>query len=95
MIDCGVKVQWAATSADPRDLLPDEADLYVLELSVPTERAETLGLRLATVLNIAPTGSLCDLKRLPPRKARYFQEGLQVVANRDDPLTVLCPIQYP
>ncbi|GIR68893.1 MAG: hypothetical protein CM15mP74_01440 [Halieaceae bacterium] len=80
------------------DLLPDEADLYVLELSsFQAERAETLGLRLATVLNISADhldryATLSDYHRA---KHAIFRRVSQVVANRDDPLTVpLVSIQY-
>ena len=89
---CGVKVAVGGNLGRPAlDLLPDEADLYVLELSsFQLERAETLGLRLATVLNISADhldryATLSDYHRA---KHAIFRRVSQVVANRDDPLTV-------
>ncbi|MDP6187623.1 MAG: Mur ligase family protein, partial [Pseudomonadales bacterium] len=52
---CGVKVAVGGNLGRPAlDLLADEPELYVLELSsFQLERSETLGLALATVLNIS------------------------------------------
>ena len=73
------------------DLLADNADYYVLELSsFQLERAEALGLEVATVLNV----SADHLDRYPSfreyhrAKHRIFRQAKRVVANRDDPLTV-------
>jgi UDP-N-acetylmuramoylalanine--D-glutamate ligase len=71
------------------DLLDDEAELYVLELSsFQLERSSRLEPAAATVLNISPD----HLDRYPgldayaEAKRRVFRgDGLQVI-NRDDPL---------
>ena len=73
------------------DLLADEPELYVLELSsFQLERSEALGLNLATVLNVSADHldrytSLTDYHRA--KHAIHKQVG-HVVANRDDPLTI-------
>ena len=89
---CGVKVSVGGNLGRPAlDLLVDEPDLYVLELSsFQLERSEVLGLDLATVLNISADhldryASLTDYHRA--KQAIHKQVG-HVVANRDDPLTI-------
>ena len=89
---CGVKVSVGGNLGRPAlDLLVDEPDLYVLELSsFQLERSEVLGLDLATVLNISADhldryASLTDYHRA--KHAIHKQVG-HVVANRDDPLTI-------
>ena len=89
---CGVKVAVGGNLGRPAlDLLADEPELYVLELSsFQLERSETLGLALATVLNISADhldryASLMDYHRA--KHAIHKQVG-HVVANRDDPLTI-------
>ena len=89
---CGVKVAVGGNLGRPAlDLLADEPDLYVLELSsFQLERSETLGLALATVLNVSADhldryASLTDYHRA--KHAIHKQVG-HVVANRDDPLTI-------
>ena len=97
---CGVKVSVGGNLGRPAlDLLADKPELYVLELSsFQLERAETLGLALATVLNISADhldryASLTDYHRA--KHAIYKQVG-HVVANRDDPLTIpLVPEETP
>jgi UDP-N-acetylmuramoylalanine--D-glutamate ligase len=97
---CGVKVAVGGNLGRPAlDLLADEPELYVLELSsFQLERSETLGLALATVLNISADhldryASLTDYHRA--KHAIYKQVG-HVVANRDDPLTIpLVPEETP
>ncbi len=97
---CGVKVSVGGNLGRPAlDLLADEPELYLLELSsFQLERSETLGLALATVLNISADhldryASLTDYHRA--KHAIYKQVG-HVVANRDDPLTIpLVPEETP
>lgn len=97
---CGKKVSLGGNFGRPAlDLLADEADCYVLELSsFQLERAEPLGLSVATVLNV----SADHLDRHPSMAAyhqskhRIFRGVTGVVANRDDPLTVpLLPEDVP
>ncbi len=72
------------------DLLDDEVELYVLELSsFQLERAGHLGLALATVLNMSPDhmdrhGSM---PAYHTAKHRIFLDCEAVVFNRDDPLS--------
>jgi UDP-N-acetylmuramoylalanine--D-glutamate ligase len=72
------------------DLLDDSRELYILELSsFQLERADELGLSLATVLNISADhmdrhGSL---PRYHLAKHRVFRGCRAVVFNRDDPLS--------
>ena len=87
---CGVKVAVGGNLGRPAlDLLADEPDLYVLELSsFQLERSETLSLALATVLNVSADhldryASLTDYHRA--KHVIHKQVG-HVVANRDDPL---------
>ena len=97
---CGVKVAVGGNLGRPAlDLLADEPELYVLELSsFQLERSEALGLDLATVLNISADHldrytSLTDYHRA--KHAIHKQVG-HVVANRDDPLTIpLVPEETP
>ena len=97
---CGVKVAVGGNLGRPAlDLLADEPELYVLELSsFQLERSETLGLALATVLNISADhldryASLTDYHRA---KHAIYKQGGHVVANRDDPLTIpLVPEETP
>lgn len=72
------------------DLLDDENEIYVLELSsFQLERAQSLNLAAATVLNVSPDhldrhGSLPAYHQA---KHRIFRGALAVVVNRLDPLT--------
>ena len=92
MSACGRSVSVGGNLGRPAlDLLDDQADLYVLELSsFQLERAEALGLSVAAVLNV----SADHLDRYPSMPAyhrakhRIFMSAAQVVANRQDPLTV-------
>ena len=81
------------------DLLEDEADCYVLELSsFQLERAEPLGLTVATVLNVSADhlDRHTSLAAYHRSKHRIFRGVTQVVANRDDPLSVpLLPEDVP
>jgi UDP-N-acetylmuramoylalanine--D-glutamate ligase len=73
------------------DLLADGADYYVLELSsFQLERAEALGLEIATVLNISADhlDRYPSLKEYHRAKHRIFRGAKKIVANRDEPLTV-------
>jgi UDP-N-acetylmuramoylalanine--D-glutamate ligase len=89
---CQVKVAVGGNLGRPAlDLLDDEPDLYILELSsFQLERSEAMGLQLATVINITADhldryASLSDYHRA---KHAIFKKVGHVVANRDDPLTV-------
>ncbi len=73
------------------DLLADERELYVLELSsFQLERSDSLGLDVACVLNISADhidrhGSL---PRYHQAKHRIFRGCRHAVVNSDDPLTI-------
>ena len=73
------------------DLLAPERELYVLELSsFQLERAGSLGLAVATVLNVSADhldrhGTMPAYHRA---KHRIFQGCRAAVVNRDDPLTI-------
>lgn len=89
---CEVKVAVGGNLGRPAlDLLDDQPDLYILELSsFQLERSEAMGLQLATVLNISADhldryASLSDYHRA---KHAIFKKVGHVVANRDDPLTI-------
>lgn len=89
---CNVKVAVGGNLGRPAlDLLDDQPDLYILELSsFQLERAEAMGLRLATVINVSADhldryASLSDYHRA---KHGIFKKVGHVVANRDDPLTI-------
>lgn len=73
------------------DLLADERQLYVLELSsFQLERAGELGLAVATVLNVS-ADHLDRHGSMPAyhaAKHRIFRGCDKVVVNRDDPLTI-------
>jgi UDP-N-acetylmuramoylalanine--D-glutamate ligase len=72
------------------DLLDDAVACYVLELSsFQLERAEPLGLAVATVLNLTPDhldrhGSMATYQQA---KHRIFRGARSVVSNSQDPLT--------
>ncbi len=72
------------------ELLADDKDLYVLELSsFQLESVATLGAEVATVLNVSPDhmdryASLLDYHRA---KHRVFKGTRQIVVNRDDYLS--------
>ncbi|MDJ0877829.1 MAG: UDP-N-acetylmuramoyl-L-alanine--D-glutamate ligase [Halieaceae bacterium] len=72
------------------DLLDDEAELYVLELSsFQLERAGKLGLSLATVLNMSPDhmDRHHNMQAYHAAKHRIFLNCGAVVYNREDPLS--------
>ena len=73
------------------DLLSDERQLYVLELSsFQLERSRKLGLTVATVLNVS-ADHLDRHGSMPAyhgAKHRIFQGCDKVVVHRDDPLTI-------
>lgn len=89
---CGLNVAVGGNLGLPAlDLLADDLDFYVLELSsFQLERAQTLGLRLATVLNISADhlDRYANLNDYHRAKHMIFRQVRQVVANRDDPLTI-------
>ncbi len=97
---CDIKVAVGGNLGRPAlDLLADKPDLYILELSsFQLERSESLGLRLATVLNLSADhldryASLNDYHRA---KHAIFKQVGHVVANRDDALTIpLLPEDIP
>jgi len=72
------------------DLLDDDKDLYVLELSsFQLETIDRLGAEVATVLNVSPDHmdrheSILDYHRA---KHRVFKGTRQIVVNRDDYLS--------
>ncbi|QIB67716.1 UDP-N-acetylmuramoyl-L-alanine--D-glutamate ligase [Kineobactrum salinum] len=73
------------------DLLAPECELYVLELSsFQLERAGSLGLAVATVLNISADhlDRHGTLPRYHQAKHRIFRGCRKAVANPDDPLTL-------
>jgi UDP-N-acetylmuramoylalanine--D-glutamate ligase len=73
------------------DLLQDSRELYVLELSsFQLERAGTLGLEVATVLNVSADhlDRHRSMLRYHQAKHRIFRGCKKVVLNADDPLTV-------
>ncbi len=73
------------------DLLAEERELYVLELSsFQLERAGDLGLAVATVLNISADhlDRHGTLPRYHQAKHRIFRGCQKAVVNRDDPLTL-------
>jgi len=89
---CQVRVAVGGNLGRPAlDLLDDEPDLYIVELSsFQLERAEAMGLQLATVINVSADhldryASLSDYHRA---KHAIFKNVGHVVANRDDPLTI-------
>lgn len=73
------------------ELLAPERQLYVLELSsFQLERAGTLGLAVATVLNVSPDhlDRHGNMQRYHQAKHRIFRGCHKAVVNRDDPLTL-------
>ena len=71
------------------DLLDEEADLYVLELSsFQLERSELLRADAATVLNISPDhmDRYTDLNAYADAKKRIFKGDGLMVLNADDPM---------
>lgn len=73
------------------DLLHDDIDLYVLELSsFQLERAQPLNPLVATVLNVSPDHQdrHPTLVSYHGAKHRVFRGAQQVVINRADPLTI-------
>ena len=89
---CGKQVAVGGNVGTPAlDLLDDSIELYVLELSsFQLERAQDLGLSVATVLNVS--ADHLDRHGSMPRyhlaKHRIFQGAKSVVVNRADPLTI-------
>jgi len=97
---CDARVSVGGNFGRPAlDLLVDEADCYILELSsFQLERAEPLGLTVATVLNVSADhlDRHTSITAYHRSKHRIFRGVMQVVANRDDPLSVpLLPEDVP
>ncbi|WP_372778703.1 UDP-N-acetylmuramoyl-L-alanine--D-glutamate ligase [Litorivivens sp.] len=89
--EAGVKVATGGNLGTPMlDLLSDECELYVLELSsFQLERCATVNAEIATVLNVSEDhldhhGSLIAYHQA---KHRIFRGCQQVLINRDDMLT--------
>jgi UDP-N-acetylmuramoylalanine--D-glutamate ligase len=85
----GIRVAVGGNLGTPAlDLLDDDVELYVLELSsFQLERAGSLGLELATILNLSDDhldrhGNLDNYQRA---KQRIFTDCSKLVINRDDP----------
>lgn len=73
------------------DLLDDGLELYVVELSsFQLETTESLGARVAAVLNISPDhmDRYPSLDAYVAAKARIFRGAGSAVVNRDDPLVM-------
>ena len=90
--DAGLNVGVGGNLGTPAlELLADERELYVLELSsFQLERAGRLDLAVATVLNVSADhldrhGTMPDYHRA---KHRIFHGCHAAVVNRDDPLTM-------
>lgn len=88
----GRKVRVGGNLGTPMlELLDDEADLYVLELSsFQLERSSLLKSAAATVLNISPDhmDRYPDIQAYADAKRRIFQGQGVMVLNRDDPAVV-------
>jgi len=72
------------------DLLADDVDLYVIELSsFQLETTELLNAEVATCLNVSEDhmDRYADLPAYHLAKHRVFRGARQVVVNRDDPLS--------
>jgi UDP-N-acetylmuramoylalanine--D-glutamate ligase len=91
----GLKVKVGGNLGPPAlDLLADEAQLYVLELSsYQLETTDSLRCRAATVLNVSPDhlDRYPSLERYAAAKARIFARCDTAVINLDDPLVVAMP----
>jgi len=87
----GIRVAVGGNLGTPAlDLLDDNAQLYVLELSsFQLETTLTLGAAVATVLNVSPDhlDRYPDLAAYHSAKQRIFRGARHVVCNRDDPQT--------
>lgn len=85
----GKRVQVGGNLGTPAlDLLDDQAELYVLELSsFQLERTELLRLAAATVLNISPDhmDRYADIQAYAEAKQRIFRGDGTMVLNADDP----------
>lgn len=97
---CDIKIAVGGNLGRPAlDLLADKPDLYILELSsFQLERSESLGLRLATVLNVSADhlDRYASLSEYHRAKHAIFKQVGHVVANRDDALTIpLLPEDIP
>ncbi len=87
----GIRVRVGGNLGTPAlDLLSDEAELYVLELSsFQLETTHQLGARVATVLNVSADhmDRYDTLALYHQAKQRIYFGAKAVVANRDDALT--------
>ena len=86
----GIKVAVGGNLGEPvLDLLDDEVELYVLELSsFQLETTQSLYTVAATVLNVSPDhlDRYDDLAEYAAAKAKVYQGAEIGVINRDDPL---------
>jgi UDP-N-acetylmuramoylalanine--D-glutamate ligase len=86
----GRRVRVGGNLGEPMlDLLDEDADLYVLELSsFQLERASLLQPAVATVLNVTPDhmDRYADIEVYAGAKARIFHGAGDMVLNRDDPI---------
>lgn len=91
-LEAGLNVGVGGNLGTPAlDLLAEERELYVLELSsFQLERAGDLGLAVATVLNVSADhlDRHGTLPRYHQAKHRIFRGCHKAVINRDDPLTL-------
>lgn len=89
---CGVKTAIGGNLGTPAlDLLAQDADLYVLELSsFQLERTSTLKAVAATVLNVSPDhlDRHADIAEYAHEKQRIFSGEGVMVLNADDPLVM-------
>ncbi len=85
----GVRVGVGGNLGEPvLDLLDDDAELYIIELSsFQLETTHRLPARAATVLNLSPDhlDRYPDLAAYAAAKARVYAEAEVAVINRDDP----------
>jgi UDP-N-acetylmuramoylalanine--D-glutamate ligase len=88
----GRKVRVGGNLGEPMlDLLDDEAELYVLELSsFQLERSRLLAAEVATVLNVSPDhmDRYADIQAYADAKRRIFRGDGLMVLNDDDPMVM-------
>lgn len=88
----GVQVRVGGNLGQPAlDLLDDDAELYVLELSsFQLETTHTLKPQVAVVLNVSPDhlDRYPDLQHYADAKAKAYHQARDRIVNRDDPLVV-------
>lgn len=89
--EAGIKVAVGGNLGTPAlDLLNDEIELYVMELSsFQLETVTRLGAKVATILNVSADhlDRYADMRAYHAAKLRVYFGAQQVVFNRLDPLT--------